>query len=167
MLLAIARWRMIRQTAFSAYNTPRLDLSCHRTGLCVPYDCCFAASLPASLSSTPRTSLPSVCFSPFSSSVLSVDISLTLDVVIYEYSHHYKSNIVSPCYAQRKRSNIPDEKHILHIPIAFETTSSKHRHLKQTNNTIEPKEVEIFIVAYNCSYLKFKFLINCTFLTYL
>lgn len=58
MLLAIARWRMIRQTAFSAYNTPRLDPSRHRTGLCVPCDCCFAATLPASLSSTPRTSLP-------------------------------------------------------------------------------------------------------------
>lgn len=32
-LLAIARWRMIRQTAFSAYNTPRFIPSHRRTGL--------------------------------------------------------------------------------------------------------------------------------------
>jgi len=57
MLLAIARWRMIRQTAFSAYNTPRLVPSHSLMELCVPCDCRFAATVPASLSSTPRTSL--------------------------------------------------------------------------------------------------------------
>lgn len=165
---SIARWRMIRQTAFSAYNTPRLVPSRPRTGLRTTMRLLFRSNGSSFPFIDTQNLSPFHPFRLFLSLffVLSPRISLTLDVVIYDRSLVIMRRI-SWTLVTSKRKNIPDKKHILRIPISFR---NNHRpSFKQKNNTIKSKNYKNFLLLIIIhSYLNLRFLINCyNFVTYL